>query len=63
MPTHIMDDPTHEPTEYLRGTLPTTLAPTSEIINETYLIVIISISSIIILLGILYIRKVYHARL
>ena len=57
-----MNDPTYEPTEYLRGVLPITLAPTYQpILSEIYLIVIISISSITILLGILYIRKVYHA--
>jgi uncharacterized membrane protein affecting hemolysin expression len=62
-----MDDITYEPSEYLRGTFPPTLAPTqhseTNLINEMYLSIIISISGIGIILGIIYIRKLYNARL
>jgi hypothetical protein len=63
-----MDDLTHEPTEYLRGTSPLTLAPTyqptiQETINEIYLSIIISVCGIVVILAIIYLRKVYNARL
>lgn len=76
-----MDALTYEPTEYLRGTFPTTLAITasptigtngssktslstaSEIASEIYLSIIISVCGIVVILAIIYLRKVYNARL
>jgi uncharacterized membrane protein affecting hemolysin expression len=62
-----MDALTYEPTEYLRGTFPPTLAityqPTEQHISEIYLSVIISVCGIVVILAIIYLRKVYNARL
>jgi hypothetical protein len=57
-----MDDITYEPTEFLRGTSSPTSQHT-EIINEIYISIIISILGISIILGIIYIRRLYNAHL